>query len=76
MPDVTPPPRLSDSDQNLLDAAYEQALKSLRTGGIPIGTQCTHDNEVALCELHARWLGFKLSANHIEEDIQFALDAR
>ncbi len=28
---------LSDSDRKLLDAAYEQALKSGREGGVPIG---------------------------------------
>lgn len=30
-------PNLSDADRRLLDAAYEQALKSFREGGIPIG---------------------------------------
>jgi cytosine deaminase len=29
---------MTEADRNLLDAAYEQALKSLRTGGIPIGS--------------------------------------
>lgn len=28
---------LNESDQSLLDAAYEQAVKSLNEGGIPIG---------------------------------------
>ncbi len=35
---VSTDPRLTDFDQTLLDAAYEQALKSVRTGGIPIGS--------------------------------------
>lgn len=35
---MIPPPELSEFDQSLLDEAYAQALKSLRTGGIPIGS--------------------------------------
>lgn len=38
MPRVNQAHQMTEADRNLLDAAYEQALKSLRTGGIPIGS--------------------------------------
>lgn len=44
---VTTAPTMTENDRNLLDAAYEQACKSLRTGGIPIGSALgTADGEI------------------------------